>query len=248
MPAAACCASVLTVTKRIDGRLTLADRLGIRRVVLIAPDISLGIGRWDQPHVVAKLAGGSANFAAPAPAEGVRTQARLKQGDWVISGAKKWISSATGWEGAGADLLTVVWRTDPAAPPERGISIIAVPGPATGIVLERAIDSIGHRAHLLPVFRLDGLRVPQGNLIGSPGAGKDLVEGCFTGTAPIVGFFAVGLMRAAFDFALRFARTEARGGAAPIIAHQAVGNALADAKAAIEAVRSLSLPAARPAR
>jgi butyryl-CoA dehydrogenase len=188
--------------------------------------------------------GGSANFAAPAPAEGVRTQARLEQGDWVISGAKKWISSATGWEGAGADLLTVVCRTDPGAPPERGISIIAVPGPATGIVLERAIDSVGHRAHLLPVFRLDGVRVPQGNLIGSPGAGKDLTEACFTGTAPIVGFFAVGLMRAAFDFALRFARTEARGGAAPIIAHQAVGYALADAKAAIEAVRSLSLRAA----
>jgi butyryl-CoA dehydrogenase len=72
-----------------------------------------------------------------------------------------------------------------------------------------------------------------------------LVQACFTGTAPIVGFFAVGLMRAAFDFALRFARTEARGGATPIIAHQAVGYALADAKAAIEAVRSLSLRAAR---
>ena len=187
--------------------------------------------------------GGSANFAAPPPAEGVRTQARLEQGEWVISGAKKWVSSATGWEGAGADLLTVVCRTDPAAPPERGISIVAVPGPATGIVLERAIDSVGHRAHLLPVFRLDGVRVPQGNLIGSPGTGKDLVEACFTGTAPLIGVFAVGLMRAAFDFALRFARTEARGGAAPIIGHQAVGYALADAKTAIEAVRSLSLRA-----
>jgi hypothetical protein len=51
-------------------------------------------------------------------------------------------------------------------------------------------------------------------------------------------------LRAAFDFALRFARTEARGGAAPIIAHQAFGYALADAKAAIEVVRSLSLRAA----
>jgi len=55
--------------------------------------------------------GGSANFAATAPAEGVRTQVRLEQGEWVISGAKKWISSGTGWEGTGADLLTVVCRT-----------------------------------------------------------------------------------------------------------------------------------------
>ena len=47
--------------------------------------------------------GGSANFAAPAPAEGVRTQARLEGDHWVISGAKKWVSSG----GEGADLLTV---------------------------------------------------------------------------------------------------------------------------------------------
>jgi butyryl-CoA dehydrogenase len=56
--------------------------------------------------------GGSANFAAPGPAEGVRTQARLEKDHWVISGAKKWVSSGTGWEGKGADLLTVVCRTD----------------------------------------------------------------------------------------------------------------------------------------
>jgi butyryl-CoA dehydrogenase len=188
--------------------------------------------------------GGSANFAAPAPAEGLRTQARLHGDHWVISGAKKWVSSGTGWDGTGADVLTVVCRTDSDAPPERGISIIAVHGPADGIVLERAIDSVGHRAHLQPQFSLNNVRAPANNLIGPRGGGKALVEACFTGTAPIVGVFAVGLMRAAFDCALNFAKTERRGGAAPIIGHQAVGYALADAKMAIEAVRSLSLRAA----
>jgi len=94
--------------------------------------------------------GGSANFAAPRPAEGVRTVARRANGDdasdWIITGAKKWASSATGWDGRGADLMTVVCRTDPNAPPERAISVIAVTGPAPGVMLERAIDSIGHRA------------------------------------------------------------------------------------------------------
>ena len=47
-------------------------------------------------------------------------------------------------------------------------------------------------------------------------------------------------MRAAFDFALHFARTERRGGLHPIIEHQAVGFALADAKTIIEATRSLT--------
>ena len=192
--------------------------------------------------------GGSANFAAPLPAEGVRTVARRANGDdasdWIITGAKKWASSATGWDGRGADLMTVVCRTDPNAPPERAISVIAVTGPAPGVVLERGIDSIGHRAHLLPEFRLNGVRTSADNVIGSVGCGKDLVEACFTGTAPIVGMFAVGLMRAAFDAALTFARTERRGGAVPIIEYQAVGYALADAKTAIEAVRTLSWRAA----
>jgi butyryl-CoA dehydrogenase len=188
--------------------------------------------------------GGSANFAAPAPAEGLRTQARLEGDHWVISGAKKWVSSGTGWDGRGADLLTVVCRTDPDVPPASGISIIAVHGPAEGIILERAIDSIGHRAHLQPQFRLNNVCTPGDKLIGPRGGGRALVEACFTGTAPIVGVFAVGLMRAAFDCALNFAKTHKRGGEAPIISHQAVGYALADAKMAIEAVRSLSLRAA----
>jgi butyryl-CoA dehydrogenase len=180
--------------------------------------------------------GGSANFAAPRPAEGVRTVACSANGDaasdWIITGAKKWASSATGWDGRGADLMTVVCRTDPNAPP------------APGVMLERAIDSINHRAHLLPEFRLDGVRTSADNVIGSVGGGRGLVEACFTGTAPIVGMFAVGLMRAAFDAALTFARTERRGGAVPIIEYQAVGYALADAKTAIEAVRTLSWRAA----
>ena len=127
--------------------------------------------------------GGSANFAAPAPAEGVRTRARLEGDHWIISGAKKWVSSGTGWDGKGADLLTVVCRTDPVAPPESGISVIAVLGPAEGIVLDRAIDSVGHRAHLLPQFRLNDVQTPADHLIGPRGGGKALAEACFTGTA-----------------------------------------------------------------
>jgi nitroalkane oxidase len=184
--------------------------------------------------------GGGANFAASAPAEGVRTSARLEGDEWVISGAKQWVSSATGWDGNGAELICVVCRSDPDAPSERAISVIAVPRPAKGIVLERVADLMGHRAHLTPRFRLDQVRVPKGNVIGRIGGGLELVEMSFAGTAALVGVFGVALMRAAFDFALNFARTEHRGGAVPIIEHQAVGYALADAKTAIEAARYLS--------
>jgi alkylation response protein AidB-like acyl-CoA dehydrogenase len=178
--------------------------------------------------------GGSANAASLPPGEGVRTVAKLTRNDWTINGRKKWVSSATGWDRKGADILCVVCRTDPDAPPAGGTSIIAVEGPAPGVKFERAIDSIGHRAHLVPVFELQNVLAPRYNLLGKEGDGLTLAMGAFTGTAALVGIFGVALMRAAFDFALKFAKTEKRGGIHPIIEHQAVGYALADAKTAME--------------
>jgi alkylation response protein AidB-like acyl-CoA dehydrogenase len=123
--------------------------------------------------------------------------------------------------------------------PSGGISVILVERPASGLVLERAIDAVGHRAHLLPQFRFEAVSVPRDNVLGSLGGGLALTAACFTGAAALVGIFAVGLMRAGFELALDFARNERRGGIHPIIEHQAVGYALADAKTAIEATRSL---------
>jgi nitroalkane oxidase len=183
--------------------------------------------------------GGSANAASPPPGEGVRTTATLRGDRWIIEGRKSWVSSATGWDRKGADILTVLCRTDSDAPPERGISIMVVERPASGLVFERAIDSMGHRAHLLPQFDLTGVSVSGDNLLGSLGGGLALSAACFTGAAALVGAFAVALMRAAFEFTLGFARNERRGGVHPIIEHQAVGYALADAKTAIEATRCL---------
>jgi nitroalkane oxidase len=99
--------------------------------------------------------GGSANAASPPPGEGVRTTAKLEGEHWVIRGQKNWVSSATGWDRKGADVLCVVCRTDASGPPEKAASIIAVERPAAGLVFERAIDPVGHRAHLLPQFRFD---------------------------------------------------------------------------------------------
>jgi nitroalkane oxidase len=184
--------------------------------------------------------GGSANAAAPSPGEGVRTVAALEGDTWIINGRKKWVSSATGWDRKGADVLSVVCRSDTDAPPEKAVSVIVVERPAPGIVFERAIDSVGHRAHLTPLFGLQNVAAPRNNLLGEEGGGLALTAASFTGTAALVGILGVALMRTAFDFALRFARAERRGGVRPIIEHQAVGYVLADAKIAIEAVRYLS--------
>lgn len=184
--------------------------------------------------------GGSANYDAPAPADGVRTTAVLDGDEWVINGAKKWVSSAGGWDGTGPDLLAVVCRTSSDAPPDEALSVILVPGPVTGLTVETHLDLLGHRAHQTPTITLTDVRVPQRNILGGPGAGRAIVAGSFVPTAALVGVFALAKMRAAFEFALDFAKREHRAGAVPIIDHQAVGYALADAKGAMEAVRYLS--------
>ena len=62
------------------------------------------------------------------------------------------------------------------------------------------------------MFGLQDVVAPRDNLLGEEGHGLTLAMGAFTGTAALVGIFGVALMRAAFDFALKFAKTEKRGG------------------------------------
>jgi alkylation response protein AidB-like acyl-CoA dehydrogenase len=100
--------------------------------------------------------GGSANAASPLPGEGVRTTATLRDNDWIIRGRKSWVSSETGWDRKGADILCVVSDRREIAAAERYICDRSC-WRDQGYVIERAIESIGHRAHLLPIFRLDDI-------------------------------------------------------------------------------------------
>ncbi|NSZ03182.1 acyl-CoA dehydrogenase family protein [Agrobacterium tumefaciens] len=187
--------------------------------------------------------GGSANAASPPPGEGVRTTAGVGGNGWRVNGAKKWVSSATGWQREGADLLCIVARTGSALEPGRGVSVLVTERPAQGLIFERAIDGVGHRGHLTCEFSFQDLPIPADGMLGEEGAGLEIVGRSFLGAAALVGILSTALMRAAFDYALEFARTERRGGLHPIIEHQAVGHALVEAKTRIEAVRSLSLRA-----
>jgi alkylation response protein AidB-like acyl-CoA dehydrogenase len=63
----------------------------------------------------------------------------------------------------------------------------------------------------------ENVSTPRNNLLGKQSNGLALTAASFTGTAALVGILGVALMRAAFDFALHFARTERRGGIHPII-------------------------------
>ena len=180
--------------------------------------------------------GGSANFDAPAPAEGTRTTADPDGDHYVVNGRKAWASHLPGWDGDGPDVMTIVCR----AP--GGVSLIVAEREhlAGHIEVEQLYDLPGLRGCLTARVRLHDVRVPRANLIGAEGRGVELTRNAFVGSGASIGTFAVAAMRQAFDVAYRFATTERRGGALPIVEHQAVSDVLADAKARIEAVRLLS--------
>ena len=161
---------------------------------------------------------GSANFDAPPPAEGTRTTAVPDGDDYVINGSKAWASHLPGWDGDGPDVMTIVCR----AP--GGVSLVVAEREhlAGHIEVQKLYDLPGLRGCLTAQVRLHDVRVPRANLLGAEGQGVELTRNAFIGSGASIGTFAVAAMRQAFDVAYRFATTERRGGAVPIIEHQAV--------------------------
>jgi nitroalkane oxidase len=184
---------------------------------------------------------GGANYDSPDPAGGIQTIARRDGDEWVITGEKHFVTNGTGWDKAGCDLYTVICRTDPTAGADEALAVIAVPGDSGGISVVDVYDKLGHRGVVTPRIRFDRVRVPAANLIGQPGPlGRRIFDEAFSWSAALIAAACVGAMRAAFEYALDFARHEKRLGTVPVIEHQNVGFMLADIKMRIEACRYLA--------
>jgi alkylation response protein AidB-like acyl-CoA dehydrogenase len=183
---------------------------------------------------------GGSNFDCPDPTAGVQTFARREGDEWVINGKKHYTTNGSGWDGKGSHLMTVVCRTDPSKPPSESLAVIVVPGATKGVEVVGYLDTAGHRAVVSPRIHFNEVRVPVGNMIGKPGEGATICRGAFTWTAALIGAACTGVMRAAFDIAFAFAKTDKRSGNVPVIEHQNAGYMLADLKMRIEAARYLT--------
>jgi acyl-CoA dehydrogenase len=96
----------------------------------------------------------------------IRTRARLDGRDWVINGAKMFITN-----GVLADIYFVAARTDPQAKGSRGISMFIVEKGATGFRVGRALDKMGWRCSDTAELVFEDCRVPEENLLGEQNAG-----------------------------------------------------------------------------
>jgi alkylation response protein AidB-like acyl-CoA dehydrogenase len=197
------------------------------------------LGGW-----VVSERGGTANFDHPSPMAGIQLYAKADRADGtlVLNGEKHWPCNSGGWDLGGADVNLCIVRTDLTKGGREALSAVLVERGTPGIDYQ-VIDKIGHRTCQNVTMTFRDVRVPAENLLAE-GHGDLVVNRNFTWSGPIAGIAAVGVARAAYEFALKWAKTFTGGGIAPIINHQAVGYLLAEIAAKIEACRYMCWKAA----
>lgn len=180
----------------------------------------------------------------------LRTRARRDGDDWIIDGHKMWIGNG------GIANVHVVNAVVDEELGHRGQALFVVPGGTPGLKLVRKLDKLGCRASHTAELLFEGVRIPGANLSG----GQDKLDhklakarevvaggarsgsttlGTFEQTRPMVAAQAIGIARAALEYATAYAtEREAFGG--PIIDNQGIAFPLAELATQIDAARLLT--------
>ncbi len=162
---------------------------------------------------------------------GMRTTAVRKGDKYVINGSKCFITN-----GGYADWYTVYAKTDKDAG-HRGISAFVVPKDDT-VTVDKKEDKLGQRASNTATITFNETEVPAENLLGEENHGFKLAMQTLDFTRPGVAGLAVGIARAAFEFASEYSKERVQFGV-PIAMHQAVAFMIADMATKVEAARLL---------
>jgi len=181
------------------------------------------------------------SFALSEPEAGsdpgaMRTTAVRDGDEWVIDGAKQWITSG---DFAG---VFVVWaRTGDEGP--RGISAFAVPADAPGLSVGRHEDKMGLRGSSTTALHFEGVRVPASALLGEEHGGFKIAMMALDGGRIGIASQAIGIAEAALDEAIAYAKDRKTFGA-PIADRQAIQWMIADARTSLDAAILLTQRAA----
>ncbi len=167
----------------------------------------------------------------------MRTRAVREGDEYVITGAKAWITHA-----GHADFYQVMARTSDEG--GRGISCFLVPAGSPGLTADTPEDKMGLMGSVTATMLFDGVRVPASRRLGAEGQGLPIaLAGLDSGRLGIAAV-ATGLAQGALDAAVRYAKEREAFGK-PIIEHQGLAFLLADMAAAVESARATYLHAAR---
>jgi alkylation response protein AidB-like acyl-CoA dehydrogenase len=187
----------------------------------------------------------------------IRTRAVYDEAadEWTLNGAKTWATN-----GGIADVHVIVASVDPELRARGQASFIVPPG-TPGLSQGQKFRKHGIRASHTAEVVLDNVRVPGRCLVGSKEklderlarvreggkSGEQAAMRTFEATRPSVAAMAVGVARAAVEFASEYARDRAQFGH-PIGQNQGVAFMLADMQAGVDAARLLTWRAAWMAR
>ncbi len=167
---------------------------------------------------------------------GMRTRAEERDGAWVISGQKMWITSAPV-----ADFFTVFAKVGDPKGKELGIFLVERDNP--GLVVGRSIRKMGVRASITSEVALDECRVEPDHVLGEPGKGLGYLRAILDEIRVVTAAMAVGGARGALEESLAYAKERVQFGR-PISKYQAIRFKLADMATELEVARRMTYHAA----
>jgi short/branched chain acyl-CoA dehydrogenase len=176
---------------------------------------------------------------AGSDAGNTQTRATLDDGEWVVNGAKQFITNS-GTDISGCVTITAVTGDRDGA---KEISNLIVPNGAPGYEPGEPYRKMGWNASDTRPLSFDDCRVPEGNLLGRRGDGFKQFLQILDGGRIGVAAMGVGLAQGALDEAISYAK-ERRAFGQPIGKFQAIQAKIADLSAQIEAARLLVYRAA----
>ena len=157
----------------------------------------------------------------------LRSTARRDGDSWVLNGEKCYVTNG------GIAELTIVFARS-----EAGISAFLLEAGDPGVSAGRKERKLGLRASYTGSIVLEEARIPEDRILGDEGEGFAVAMDFFQHSRPLVAAGAVGVARAAFEYAADYAREREAFGK-PILARQGVSFKLADMAMEIEAARLL---------
>ncbi|CAM5271872.1 acyl-CoA dehydrogenase family protein [Streptomyces californicus] len=161
------------------------------------------------------------------------TRAVRDGGDYVVNGAKTFITNGT-W----ADVVLLFARTGE-APGHRGVSAFLVPADTPGLTRRTIHGKLGLRGQATAELVLEDVRIPASALLGPAGKGFSIAMSALAKGRMSVAAGCVGIAQAALDAAVRYAGEREQFGKA-IAGHQLVQELLSDIAVDVDAARLLT--------
>jgi len=166
-----------------------------------------------------------------------KTRAARDGSDYVVNGAKAWITNA-----GEADWYVVMAMTDASAG-TRGITAFLVSAADRGLRIGAAEDKMGLRSSKTAAIFLEDVRIPADRRLGAEGEGFTIAMATLDHSRIGIAAQGLGIAQAAYEAAVEYAKTRESFGQ-KLAEHEAIAFQIADMRVQLEAARMLTYRAA----